>query len=405
MPYLRTTAYIETLSAMIRCETVSVPGQTDRTKFRQFQSLLRSLFPQVFSACTYEDFDGAFLLRWKGRKESALPVMFMNHQDVVEAAGPWKYPPFSAALAEDKLWGRGTLDTKGGLWAMLQAAEELIASGFVPAQDVYFEASCDEETDSLTADRISQELQRRGVRFRLVMDEGGMIVEEPMAGAKGVFAMIGVAEKNYMDLRFTARSAGGHASTPGKNTPLVRLGRFMAEAEDKNIFDAKLSPTTVEMLRRLAPSMDGPLAKVLADAKTFSHVLEKVMPGVSPTAGAMIRTTLAFTMASGSEARNVLPQEAYVVGNMRCSHHQGSEGSLAAIRKLADKYDIETTVLEPGFESPVTDFDTDEFRLVEKAVRTVFPGVTPAPYVMTGATDARFMSRICDNCIRFLPFR
>ena len=80
---------------------------------------------------------------------------------------------------------------------------------------------------------MSLRLQQRGIRFAFVLDEGGMILPEPIGGAKGDFAMVGLGEKGCADLKFIARSGGGHASTPGKNTPLVRLGKFMAAAEKK----------------------------------------------------------------------------------------------------------------------------------------------------------------------------
>lgn len=91
------------------------------------------------------------------------------------------------------------------------------------------------------------------------------------------------------------------------------------------------------------------------------------------------------------------------MGNMRFSHHQGRESSIAAVRALAEKYDIETLVMDPGFSSPMSDYRSEGFRLVEKAVAAVFPGVISAPYLMTGASDSRFMSQICDACIRFVP--
>ena len=119
----------------------------------------------------------------------------------------------------------------------------------------------------------------------------------------------------------------------------------------------------------------------------------------------MLKTTLAFTMASGSEGTNVLPQEAWVIGNMRYSHHQGGPASFEAVRKLAENYDIEMEVLDPGFSSALSDYNTDSFRLVERAVSTVFPGTVTTPYLMTGASDCRFMSRVSDNCLRFAPFR
>lgn len=400
---LRTQNYAQRLSRMIQAETVSANDQTDKTKFYQFHELLRELFPTITTTCQWEDFNGSFLLRWKGDTNKE-PILLMNHHDVVEAPGSWKYPPFSGEIAEDKVWGRGTLDTKGGLWAMLQAAEELAKEGFQPKQDIYFVSTCTEETDGSGADLISKTLQERGIRFSMVLDEGGMILEEPIGGAKGTFAMVGLGEKGCADLKFIARSAGGHASTPGKNTPLVRLGKFMAATEKKNLFKATISPTVNAMFRCVASSMKGPLKFILKHAKLFEPLLVKVMPAVSNAANAMLKTTVAFTMAEGSQGTNVLPQEAWVIGNMRFSHHQGGEESIKAIAELAAKFDIETEVLDAGFSSPMTSHESQAFKLVEKAVGHVFPGVKTSPYVMTGASDSRYMSRVSENCLRFAPF-
>ena len=402
MPDERTELYAQRLAALIRQETVSSENQTDKQKFYEFQKLLWKQFPNVFACCEHEDFNGSFLLRWKG-SSSAAPVMLMNHHDVVEAPGNWTYPPFSGTISDGKLWGRGTLDTKCGLWAMLQAAEELIQDGFTPSRDIYFVSACTEETDGSGAQAISAELKHRGIRFDLVLDEGGMILEEPIGGAKGTFAMIGLGEKGCADLKFIARSSGGHASTPGKNTPLVRLGRFMAAAENADLFRADMHPVVQEMFRRIAATMAQPLKFILRHPGWFKKWLLKLIPEVSDPAGAMLKTTLAFTMARGSEGSNVLPQEAWVMGNMRYSHHQGGENSIAAVRALAEKYDIETVVVDPGFSSPISDYRSEGFQLVERAVAAIFPGVIPSPYLMTGASDSRYMSRICDTCIRFAP--
>jgi carboxypeptidase PM20D1 len=351
-----------------------------------------------------ENFGGSLMLVWHGSDPTAEPIMLMNHHDVVPAPGAWRYPPFSATVADGRLYGRGTLDTKSGLFAMLEAAEELIASGFVPSRDVYFVSSCNEETTGAGADLISSTLAERGLRFAFVLDEGGMILTEPMGGAKGDFAVVGVGEKGDADLRFVARSSGGHASTPGKNTPLVRLGKFMAAVEKKKLFKAKLSPTVCATLRELSKAMRGPMRLLLGHPRLFSPLLRRVMPAVSGAAGAMLKTTLAFTMASGSDAANVLPNEAWVVGNMRYSHHQGREASIEAVRRLAKRYGVETEILQSGFPSPVTDYRSAGFALLEKAVERVFPGVRTAPYIMTAASDARYMSRISDCTLRFTPF-
>jgi carboxypeptidase PM20D1 len=118
----------------------------------------------------------------------------------------------------------------------------------------------------------------------------------------------------------------------------------------------------------------------------------------------MLKTTIAFTMAAGSEGANVLPQAAWVVGNMRYSHHQGKEASIRAITELATRYDLETEILEPGFDSPLSDYRSEPFCLIERAVHSIFPGTKTSPYIMTGASDSRFLSRVCENCLRFTPF-
>ena len=400
----RTEIYARRLSQMIKHETISENGQTDKTKFLEFHKLLRELFPHIFSVCSFFEHDGSFIMRWPG-KYPGQKLLLMNHHDVVEATGEWKHPPFSGEIAEGKVWGRGAIDDKGELWAMFQAADELAADGFVPEYDVWFESACTEETDGAGADWLSKYMADQGLRFDLVLDEGGMILDEPIGGAKGTFAMIGVGEKGCADIKFTARSAGGHASAPGKNTPLVRLGKFMAAIDRNDVFKAELSDVTCEMLKRLAPTMDGIQAKFMARPEKYRGILAKVMKSLSPMAASLISTTLAFTVAKGSEGNNVLPEEAYVIGNMRYSHHQPLEESLKEVKRYARRFDIEVEVLDPGFSSAISDFRSKGFRLVERAVNEVFPGVLTSPYLMTGASDARYMSRVSDCCIRFAPFK
>ena len=401
----RTAKYIEVFSEMIKYETISEYDKIDEKKFLGFHELLKKLFPNVFEKCEIEVFGCSLLLRLKGKNSDKAPVLFMNHHDVVEAGGKWEHEPFAAEVFDGKLFGRGTLDTKGGLFGMLQAADELIAEGFEFERDIYFESGCNEETTGEGANAISLELEKRGIRFEFVLDEGGMIVSEPIAGVEGLYAMVGMGEKGCADIKFIAHSNGGHASTPGKNTPLVRLGKFMADVEKSNLFECEMSPTIKEMLSRLSMGMSGALKSVCGNPGLFKPLIEKVVPSVSPVAGALFKTTLAFTTAKGSDGLNVLPQEAYVTGNMRYSHHQGRDSSIAEVKKIADKYDIEVVVMDPGFESSISDYNTDAFRLIEKAVDASYPGVKTVPYIMTAASDCRFFSRNSDNCLRFLPFR
>ena len=401
----RQDRYIEALQRMIRIDTVSDPENGSCPEnFVKFRELLWDLFPHIKDACEVMDFDGSVLMKWEGRDAKAAPVLFMNHYDVVPASGDWRYPPFSGELAEGKIWGRGALDNKGGLFAMLQAADELAAEGYAPERTIYFESACNEETLGQGSDQISSWLTGQGVRLDMVFDEGGDVLREPLSGVKGTFAMIGVAEKSIVNLKFTARSDGGHASTPGKDTPLVRLGKFMAYVDRHRVFDVELAPAIVEMLRRFAPYM-GKKGRLLENAGKMRRPLGTLMPLLGPTANSLVTTTIAFTMTGGGEAVNVIPREAWVIGDMRCSHHQGKVDSIKEITKTANKFGIDVEITDESIESSVTDFSGKAFRLVEEAVAATLPHVDAcAPFIMTGASDARFFGRLSDQCIRFLPF-
>ena len=399
----RAVAYGERLAEMVRCETISSRDHMDLSKFETFHSLLAELFPRVHQCCEKHVFDGSLLYKWAGRGE-ADPIILMSHQDVVEAGGKWDHEPFSGHIDErGRVWGRGTVDTKASLFCIFTALEELIESGFVPAGDVYIASSCTEEISGPGAPATVEYLKSQGVKPSLVLDEGGMILEAPIAGVKGLYAMVGVVEKGYADVKFTAKSNGGHASAPGKNTPLVRLGRFMADIEDHPPFERQLSPTMEEMFKRLAPNMGFGLKAVLTNLWLFKPVLLKVLPAINASAGAMTQTTLAFTTAKGSDGLNVLPQEAFVTGNMRLIHHQSGPESFEAVRKIAAKYGIETEVLYEDAPCPVVGYESRQFKLIEDITANIYPGVQVSPYVMTGGTDAKFYKDICPNCIRFAP--
>ena len=355
--------YEESLSKIIQCETISKLGQSDLSKFSNAHKVYKELFPNIFAVCEYENINGCMLLRWPG-KNSNKPVLFMNHTDVVETNGEWKYPPFSGTIAEGKVWGRGTQDTKEGLWAMLTAADELAAEGFVPNQDIYFESSCNEEITGEGADHISHLLESKGIKFDFIIDEGGKI----FADGSHYIAHVGLSEKGVSELEFVARGEGGHASRPPKNTPLVRLGRFMAAVEDN---------------------------------------IEEIFPAaIVKETGEEEKTTIAFTMAEGSNGRNVIPTKASVICSLRSSHHQGVDESISAITDFAKKFDIEVNVLFRGMDAPISPWDdnTDVCRFIKDAVKTQYPNTEFKPYIMTGATDALYFTRICDRVYRFSPF-
>ena len=398
----RTDEYVKKLSEMVQYETISKRGEVNTEKFLGFHKVLEKLFPTVHEKLEKTEIDGNLLFKWKG-KSSEKPILIMSHQDVVEATGDWKYPPFSGEVAEGKVWGRGTSDTKCTVMAFLQAAEELLKEGYTPDCDVYIASSCTEEIGGDGAPKIVDYLDKQGVKLFLVCDEGGGIIQDPMAGIKGNFAMVGVFEKGYGDVKFIARSTGGHASAPPKNTPIARLSKFVAQVDKKNPFNVEFMPEVEAMFSQLAPYAGFGLRLIFGNLWLFKPLMKKLLPMISAQAGAMLSTTIAFTMSEGSNGYNVIPQEASICANMRYIPHQGTDESLEVITNLAKKYNIETEVVYKGYPSPSVDINGEAFKMVESAINECFPGVGCSPYVVTGATDARFYSKICDSCVRFAP--
>lgn len=399
----RIDEYTKKLAKMVQMETISDRDNPQVEKFLKFHELLEELFPKVFATAEKVEIDGNLLLKWKGKSDKD-PILLMSHMDVVEANGEWEHPAFSGEIADGKIWGRGTGDTKGSLMSLLQAAEELIGEGYVPACDVYLASSCTEEIGGSGAPKLADWLKEHGVHLFMLCDEGGGIVESPIGGVNGSFAAVGIFEKGYGDVKFIAKSGGGHASAPGKNTPIPRLAKFIAEVEKHNPFKVEFSPAVDAMFKGMAPYVDNfGLRMVMGNLWLFKPLLKKVMPMISPQASAMLQTTIAFTMQSGSAGYNVLPQEASVCANMRFIPHQSTDESIDLITNLAKKYGLETEVIYRGYPSNSLDLNGEPFAITENAIKECFPNVGVMPYVVTGGTDARFYKDVCDSCVRFSP--
>ncbi|MBR6332525.1 MAG: M20/M25/M40 family metallo-hydrolase [Dehalococcoidales bacterium] len=394
--------YAKELASMIKYPTIAGVSGSDRV-FHRFRKKMTSFFPHILEKCDILDFDGSFLIKLKGSKNTHLPSLIMSHHDVVEAYGDWKYPPFSGTIADGRVWGRGAIDNKAMFWGMMRAVDDFIAEGHVPESDLYIVTTCDEEIAGSGAKLIAKYLKDSGFELRFVLDEGGKIVTDLMPGLAGRYAMLGVTEKRICDVRFTARGAGGHASVPSKNTPLARLASFVSEVESNDIYDIKLSDTEKEMLRRMAPNMSKDILDIFADPDKNEKKVIEILSERNPSFIAMAKTTVAFTMAHGSNASNVIPTEAYVIANMRLSKHATKEENIKKIADVAKKYDIDAEVVKDVLDVPVTDYRSKEYLFVEDVVRKIFPGVIPVPVVMNGGTDAHNFCKICKNVVRFTP--
>jgi len=394
-------------SEMIKIKTISYNSDEDnKEQFILLKAKMKELFPQVFSSMEIKEFKGeSLILKWKG-KSADKSLVLMSHIDVVPAVdSEWKYPPFSGKIVDGELYGRGTLDTKSTVFAFYQACEELIASGYTPEHDIYLASSTDEETSGFGAQLTVDWLREQNVKPFLVVDEGGTVLSNSLPSVSQPMAVIGILEKGYVDIKLTAKSFGGHSSTPPKNTPIARLSALVNDIENNFPLKTKMIKEVEMIFKTAAPSMKGIYKYLFGNMWLFKGLLTKILPKLSPFGRALLSTTIAFTMMKGSDAANVIPAEAYVIANLRTHPIQNVEESFAVIKKNAEKYEVEAEIIDQRETSKIVDINNPGYKYLEKIINKAFPDAIVSPYIMLGGTDCRFYSEISDAALRFSPIR
>jgi carboxypeptidase PM20D1 len=378
--------------------------QTDKPEnLPAFQELVHSLYPNVASLCEREILGGEMIYRLKGKSQKSASVL-MAHYDVVPADGEsgWLSSPFSGEIRDGKIWGRGTLDTKGTLCAALEAAESLLSEGFVPEGDIYFCFGGDEETAGNDARQAVGLLKQRGISPSFVLDEGGAIVRENVLGVKYPFALIGLAEKGYMDVELILRSRGGHTSMP----PLINPTSVMAEAVKRlnaNPFEFKMNDMSKALIKAVCKHSSYGYRFVFANYWLFRGFVRFLIRKVWRELDAVSRTTCAVTMLEGSPAPNMLPSTVRAVANIRIAYHSSCDETLRVIKKTVAGLGIEVNVLKSEEPSKMSVMDCDVFEKLKEAIFQTWGRTAIFPYLMMASSDARSFDEISDYVYRFSP--
>ncbi len=394
---------VERLAKLIKYKTVSYrdPALEDEGEFRAFLDALPALYPNVFKTCEYNELpDRAILFRWKGKSEGE-PAVLMAHYDVVPVVEEgWDKPAFEGIIEDGVLWGRGALDTKVTFNGVLSAAEHLINEGFTPDYDIYFAFSGGEEINGQGAVNIVDYFSEKGLYPSMVVDEGGAVVENVFPGVKAPCGLIGIAEKGMMDVRYTAASAGGHASAPKPNSPLVRLARAVLKVE-KNPFKYHVTKPVAEMFDTLGRHSSFIFKVIFANFGLFKGLLDEFMCKRSGgEINALLRTTVAFTESKGSEASNVIPPKAYTVSNIRLNPEDTMDSALSYLKKTVGD-GVEVELLRGMNPSRISETKCDAYDKVAAAVASTWKGCIVSPYLMVQCSDSRHWGRLSDRVYRF----
>src|SRR5688572_24983906 len=196
----------------------------DPAPFTELHTWIEDAFPNVTRRLTREIVANYSLLyTWTGSDTTLDPILLMGHLDVVPVEpgteSRWTHPPFAGVVADGFVWGRGTLDDKASVVAILEAVEWLLSQGYEPRRTIYLAFGHDEELGGFSgAAAIAAILKERAGRLGFLVGEGGVVAEGLMPGVSRQVALIGVVEKGSIGVELTVERTGGHSSMPPVHT-------------------------------------------------------------------------------------------------------------------------------------------------------------------------------------------
>lgn len=385
------------------------PAEFDSATFQAFNEFLLASFPAVYENLELKRINEfGLLFSWKGSNPSLAPGLLMGHYDVVpveqNSLAEWKAAPFDGAMAGNSIVGRGTIDDKNNVMAILEAVSFLLNQDFVPERPLYLAFGHDEEVGGeFGAQAMAAYLEEQGVSLDYVLDEGGIIKKDGITGFENPIALIGIAEKGYVSLRLTVNAPGGHSSMPEKETSINILANALHKLSN-NPFPSKLKGAPSIMFDYLGPEMGFGQRMVFANLWLLRPILENIM-SKSASSNATIRTTMVPTIFHAGVKDNVIPTEASVVINFRIIPGETIESVQQYVQNILADERI-TIAIEKNFgvnPSKVSDLESAVFEKLNKSIKRYYPEAVVSPYIVVGATDSRHFGGLSDNVFRFSP--
>lgn len=389
----------EVLRQLVRFDTTNPPGNEaacvgfidDMLTLAGFQTTLLARDPSRPN----------LIARLRGRGE-APPLLLQGHVDVVTTENQsWRHPPFGGDTVDGYLWGRGTLDMKGGVAMMLAALLRARAEGLELPGDVLLAILVDEERSSDFGARYLVEHHPglfKGVRYA-IGELGGF----PLYLAGRRFYAIMVAEKVICRPRMVVRGPGGHGAFYTSDGAMARLGRLLSQLEQQPL-PVHVTPVVRRMLEEMAAALPAPAAsnlRQLLDPATADGALERLGPErrlFEP----MLRNLVNPTLVRGGTKVNVIPSEITLELDGRLLPGFDVAQMKAELRGIVgDQVEIDLSPGEPAPAQP----DMGLFATLADILKEADPSGVPVPYLFPAVTDGRFFSMLGIQSYGYLPMK
>ena len=391
-------APVELLQRLIRFDTTNPPGNE-----RACVEFVGGLLEEAGIATqTYAKDPERPNLVARLRGGSKPPLLLQGHVDVVTTAGQrWTYPPFSGALVDGYVWGRGAVDMKGGVAMLVSAVLRAAREGSELPGDVILVVLADEENGGGFGAKFLAEQHPElfeGVRYAL--GEFGAFSQE-IAGRR--FYPIQVAEKQICWLKATIRGSGGHGAMINRGGTMARLGKLLRDLDRKRM-PVHVTPAAREMIERMAAALPRP-QRDLMRGLLKPALTDRALPLLGDrrrTTEPLLRNTASATIVRAGEKINVVPAEIEVEIDGRALPGVTPDDFIAELREVTgDDIELELVTHDPGPPAP----DLGLFDALADVLRELDPAAVPIPLLQIGVTDARFFAPLGIQTYGFLPMR
>jgi acetylornithine deacetylase/succinyl-diaminopimelate desuccinylase-like protein len=396
---------VEVVSRLIRFDTTNT-GELETTKGEAecahwVAAQLEEVGYQVEYLESGAPGRGNVFARLKGADPSRGALLIHGHLDVVPAeATDWSVHPFSGAIEDGYVWGRGAVDMKDMVGMMIVVARQFRRAGVVPPRDLVFAFIADEEaggkygSDWLVDNRPDL---FDGVT-EAIGEVGGFSLTVPCRrGGQRRLYLIQTAEKGLHWMRLTAQGRAGHGSMVHDHNAVTLVAEAVARL-GRHQFPMVMTDTVVQFLTAVGEETGYTFD---FDSADLEGAIDKLGP-LARLVKATVRDTANPTMLTAGYKANVVPATAEAVVDCRVL-----PGRLAAFEAEVDELigpDVtrEWVTNLPSYE---TKFDGDLVDVMNAALLAVDPDARTVPYMLSGGTDAKSFARLGIRCFGFSPLR
>ena len=329
------------------------------------------------------------LVRVPGSDQNAKPILFSAHMDVVDARPEdWKRDPYKLIEEGGFFYGRGTLDNKAGVVAMMSTILRHQKAGKKPRRTLVFAFVGDEETaldePNGTTRQIAAHPWVKGAEYAINTDAGGGLLAPD---GRPIIYLVQGAEKTYATFELTATNQGGHSSRPRADNAIYDLARAVTRVGEHKfpVMSNELTRAYLGAVGKVTPGRAGEALRTFAANPQDVAAAEAIAS--NPEFVGTTRTTCVTTMLNAGHAENALPQKATATVNCRIFPGVSVDDVQKQLATVVADPKINIKVLGAPVVSPVSELRPDIERAIAASIKKRQPGVPLSPYLESGGTD------------------